>query len=49
MVVIVYRNIIPDAGRTSLYILNILPGLSEADRKESPSQETSKSNIKYPD
>lgn len=33
MVVIVYRNIIPDAGRTSLYILNILPGLSEADRK----------------
>jgi len=33
MVFVVYRNIVPGDGRTSIYVLNILPGLSEADRK----------------
>jgi DNA-binding transcriptional ArsR family regulator len=35
MIVIVYRNneIVPGSPKSSIYILNILPGVSEADRK----------------
>lgn len=33
MIVVVYRNTLQFEGRTSLYILNILPGLSEPDLK----------------